>query len=149
MTSRGPGSVEAEREEAGTFLRWLRDNHFTFLGYRAYDFPLIDGARIVRLEPDSGLGLLRDCATLVFDDLRDGAPVPPAVADFLERDELLSVTKSHRQSTVHRPVLMDAIVVKRFDDDGQAVRRAPLHRPVLGRRLQPQRPQHPAAAAAS
>ena len=34
-----PGIVEAEREEAGTFLRWLRDNHFTFLGYRALRLP--------------------------------------------------------------------------------------------------------------
>ena len=29
---------EAERSEADAFLGWMADNHFTFLGYRAYSF---------------------------------------------------------------------------------------------------------------
>ena len=64
------------------------------------------------------LGVLRESGVLVWNDLCDGGSVPPAVADFLKRHEVLAVGKSHRRSTVHRPVLMDTVVVKRFDEQG-------------------------------
>ena len=110
--------AEAEIAEARAFLEWIRENNFTFLGYRAYDFPDVAGVRITRVGP-GGLGLLRDETILVLDDLRADAPVPPAVAVFLGRDELLAVSKAHRRSTVHRPVHMDTIVVKRLDEQGR------------------------------
>src|SRR5215813_10272425 len=34
---RRPPTPEEEVEEGKAFLRWLADNHFTFLGYRCYD----------------------------------------------------------------------------------------------------------------
>jgi glutamate dehydrogenase len=112
---------EEEIAEARALLDWIRENNFTFLGYRAYDFPRVDGERMARVVPNSGLGLLRNAAVLVFDDLRDAAPISPAVASFLGRSEVLAVTKSHRRSTVHRSVLLDAIVVKRLASDGHAL----------------------------
>jgi glutamate dehydrogenase len=72
--------------------------------------------KIARVTSGSGLGALRDPAVLLWDDLRDGASIPPAVAAFLARDDLIAVSKSQRRSTVHRSVLMDSIVVKRFDE---------------------------------
>ena len=54
-----PGIGRAECAEAGAFLAWLADNHFTFLGYREYR--LLRGAATDRLAPvaGSGLGLMR------------------------------------------------------------------------------------------
>lgn len=110
-----------EAAEARAFLEWLRQNNFTLLGYRTYDVSAEDGARIARVVSGSGLGLLRDPAAIVFDDLRDGAPLPPAIAGFLDRHEVLSVTKSHHRSTVHRAVPMDCILVERAEGDGWPV----------------------------
>ena len=52
-------STPTELAEAEAFLRWIADNHFTFLGYGCYD--LIrekDGDQLRRVE-GSALGLLR------------------------------------------------------------------------------------------
>ncbi|MEF8833823.1 MAG: hypothetical protein V5A42_03065, partial [Halofilum sp. (in: g-proteobacteria)] len=50
---------EKERTEAQQFLRWMADNHFTFLGYREYVAEPLDGDRVLKLQPDTGLGILR------------------------------------------------------------------------------------------
>ncbi|TVR81651.1 MAG: NAD-glutamate dehydrogenase, partial [Rhodospirillales bacterium] len=139
-------------DEAREFLRWLLDNNFTFLGYRAYSFDAEDDEALVRIDPGSGLGLLKDPTFLVFDDLRDGKPVPPAVRAFEARTELIMVAKANRITTVHRPVHMDTVVVKRFDGGhmvgehmivglfaaaayNRSVRSIPLLRDKLGRLL--------------
>jgi len=128
-----PGDEGEELAETRAFLDWMRANNFTYLGYRAYEFPRADGGaedaatpggdepppRLARIVPGSGLGLLRDPATAIFDDLRADQPIPPAVASFLQRGESLAVTKSQRPSTVHRPVPMDTVVVKRPPGDGR------------------------------
>ena len=44
-----------ELAEARAFLEWLRENHFTFLGYREYE--VTDDE--IRAVPGSGLGILR------------------------------------------------------------------------------------------
>ena len=103
---------EGDAAEARAFLEWLRQNNFTFLGYRRYDFPEDVQGRIARVSPGSGLGLLREPAAIVFDDLPDGAPLPPALVRFCGGAEPLSVTKSDHRSPVHRPVLMDCILVQ-------------------------------------
>ncbi|TVR98044.1 MAG: NAD-glutamate dehydrogenase, partial [Rhodospirillales bacterium] len=103
-------------DEAREFLRWLLDNNFTFLGYRAYAFAAEGDETVVRIDADSGLGVLKDTALLVFDDLCEGRPVPPPVRAFEARPDVIMVAKANRTTTVHRPVHMDAIVVKRFAD---------------------------------
>ncbi len=51
-----PGEVT----EGVAFLRWLADNHFTFLGHRSYDLDQVDGKDMLRIVPGSSLGILRD-----------------------------------------------------------------------------------------
>ncbi|HEY8459952.1 MAG TPA: NAD-glutamate dehydrogenase, partial [Blastocatellia bacterium] len=46
--------------EGKAFLRWLSDNHFTFLGYRCYDLTGAKGEEALRVVPGSGLGILRE-----------------------------------------------------------------------------------------
>src|SRR6185503_1281746 len=41
------------------FLRWLIDNHFTFLGSRTYELAQEGGEDVLRIVPGSGLGILR------------------------------------------------------------------------------------------
>ncbi|WP_223291776.1 NAD-glutamate dehydrogenase [Defluviicoccus vanus] len=110
-----PGQSADDVAEVHAFLTWLYKTHFTFLGYTVYVVERQGDVDMVVVEPGSGLGVLRDPATVVFDDIRPGQPVPPAARVFLERPELLAVSKASRHSTVHRPTHMDTIVIKRLD----------------------------------
>jgi glutamate dehydrogenase len=114
-----PPLPEDELDEGRAFLDWMAEDHFTFLGYREYALVDEGGDTYLRLRPESGLGLLRQ----VREDSqrRSETPLAPAIADFLRRRELLIVTKTHARSPVHRPVAMDYIAVRRFDEDGRVV----------------------------
>ncbi|WP_421707942.1 NAD-glutamate dehydrogenase [Algihabitans sp.] len=110
-----PRLPREEVEEAVAFLEWLDDDHFTFLGYREYRFQGSGQKALAKIDPDSGLGLLRDVGFSVFDGLRDLGKLPPDVQDWVKTPELLRITKANRRSTVHRDAHIDAIAVKLFD----------------------------------
>ena len=107
-----------EHAEALAFLDWLADNHFTFLGYRWFGLGE-DGA--VTDDGSAGLGLLAASEVYVFDDTVALAAMPVELRAFLQRPDPVLVTKSARHSSVHRPVRMDIIGLKRFDADGKVV----------------------------
>ena len=69
---------DQEVEEARELLRWLADDHFTFLGYREYELP----ARTTRCAavPGTGLGILRSDPHHADDDEPPGQPVLRAAA---------------------------------------------------------------------
>jgi glutamate dehydrogenase len=117
LDRRPPPLPADEIAEGREFLAWLADDHFTFLGYREYDLVDEGGDSFLRLRPESGLGLLR----VVREDslARSRRPLPDGVAAFLRRQELLIVSKAHARSPVHRPVAMDYIAVRKFDDAGR------------------------------
>ncbi|RMD62083.1 MAG: NAD-glutamate dehydrogenase, partial [Alphaproteobacteria bacterium] len=108
-----------EISEGIAFLKWLDDDHFTYLGYREYRFEEEGGVAVARVLPDSGAGILRSPEVSVFDGLRNLGSLPPDVQDFVKQPELLRVTKANRRSTVHRPVHMDTVAIKSFDDRGR------------------------------
>ncbi len=110
-----PRLPKDEVEEAISFLEWLDDDHFTFLGYREYRFQGSGRNALAKIDPDSGLGILRDIGYSVFDGLRDLGKLPPDVQDWLKTPEVLRITKANRRSTVHRDTHMDAVAVKIFD----------------------------------
>jgi glutamate dehydrogenase len=124
-----PKSIErAEVGEAGELLRWLADDHFTFLGYREYELVRSDGGEhdALRPIPGTGLGILRS------DPSHDpGAPHPTASAAFSRlspsvrakaRDpQLLILTKANSRATVHRRSYLDYIGVKTFNERGEVV----------------------------
>ncbi len=99
--------------EAEAFLHWLTDNHFSFLGYRQYEFE----GETARVKPGTGLGILRDELASVFDGILTGGRRPAE----LDRSKLLRITKTNRRSLVHRPVPMDGIGVKAYDEQGNVV----------------------------
>jgi glutamate dehydrogenase len=108
-----------EVEEARAFMKWLRDDHYTFLGYREYDITGDDDSQTIAISKDTGLGVLRDESVSVFDGLRNLDRLPTDLRHFLKQSRLLVVTKANRRATVHRPVHMDSILFKRFDADGK------------------------------
>ncbi len=113
-----------EIAEAVQFLEWLRDNNFTFLGMRQYDFVGAgEEARLERVEGGeaAGLGLLRDANVKVLRRGREFVTYTPEIRTFLMQPVPLIVTKANVKSTVHRRVHLDYIGVKRFDADGKLI----------------------------
>ena len=113
-----PGLEPGAVAEAIAFLEWIAANHFTFLGYREYDIAGKAGAQEMRVVP-GGLGLLRDPERDVFENWRDLAQLPAQVRAFIQAPNLLTITKANTRCTVHRPVQMDVIAIKKFDAHGQ------------------------------
>ena len=114
-----PPLPAAEVEESKAFLAWIRDDNFTFLGYREYHLERGDDGDYLRLDEASGLGVLRN----VFPEsrIRSNTALTPAVSRFARRKQLLIITKANTRATVHRPVYMDYIGVKIFDGRGRVV----------------------------
>ncbi len=108
-----------EISEGRAFLRWLRDDHFTLLGYREYRLERKGRKEYLRIDPDSGLGVLR--RVMPESIKRSNTPLSPETAEFTRRKQLLIITKAHTRSTVHRPVYMDYIGVRRFGPKGEVI----------------------------
>jgi glutamate dehydrogenase len=109
------GLPSAEVEETTELLRWLADDHFTFLGFRAYS--LVEdagGARLVA-EPGSGLGILRADQQQTPESGR----LSDEVARRAKERKLLVTTKANSRSTVHRPAYLDYVAVKVFSEQGE------------------------------
>jgi glutamate dehydrogenase len=159
-SSKFPQSQD-EVAESGAFLAWLRDNHFTLLGCRDYSYSVKNGGKKadgdLMIVPDSSLGIFRDETRHVL-TRQDG---PKTLVDpggkgaasiaqrFIRREEILLVTKTGVRGTVHRPVHMDYIGIKRYDGKGKltgerrfvglftasAFNRTPRDIPLLRRKL--------------
>ncbi|QFG24044.1 NAD-glutamate dehydrogenase [Actinomadura sp. WMMB 499] len=111
----GPELPEKELAEGVELLDWLADGHFTFLGYR--DYTLVEDGTALRPEPGTGLGILRDDTR----ESRSFAALPPEVREKATEKRLLVLTKANSRSTVHRPLYLDYIGVKKFDASGEVV----------------------------
>ncbi len=146
-----PAGLTAEdHSEVCDFLKWLTENHFTFLGYRDHSFAdTPGGGTAVQADGSTALGILRDGGELVFEELGDGAQLPHDVQGFLMRPTYLVIAKTNKRARVHRPVQMDVIGVKRLDAAGRVVgmhlfvglftsnvyTNSPLFVPVLRRKI--------------
>ncbi|WJK37479.1 NAD-glutamate dehydrogenase [Solwaraspora sp. WMMA2065] len=119
-----PGSPEAppvpekDLTDSVELLRWLADDHFTFLGYREYRLvDSGDGEKALVAVLGSGLGILRQ------DQTRPRpltSMTPQAAAKALEQ-RLLIITKANSRATVHRAAYLDYVGVKVFDSAGAVV----------------------------
>jgi glutamate dehydrogenase len=118
-----PGDLASpEVEEARELLRWLADNHFTFLGYREYELRGDDSLAAV---PGTGLGILRSDPHHAEGDAHPVSPsferLPADARAKAREHKLLILTKANSRSTVHRPSYLDYIGVKKFDAEGNVV----------------------------
>jgi len=120
--ARRPGPLPAEEAaEAADFLRWIGEHNFALLGYRELSVTGSGTATRLAIVPDSGLGVLRDPNFRAFDEFTDFAKLRPEVRAFVSRPQALVINKTDRVSTVHRPVFMDSITVRRFGPKGRVV----------------------------
>ncbi|RMB12686.1 NAD-glutamate dehydrogenase [Eilatimonas milleporae] len=121
LTVNPPPVDQNEVDETIRFLRWLGDDHFTFLGFREYRFDVaaenFDFGRVER----SGLGILRDTERYVLRDKDGLTPMSREIRHFLTQPEPLIITKANVKSSVHRVSHMDYVGVKIFDENGVAV----------------------------
>jgi glutamate dehydrogenase len=135
-----PPLPEQETGEAWELMRWLADDHFTFLGYREYELATETGPDgteedVLVAVPGTGLGILRsDPLHRQTDSTQPGYPGHPAHSGHpnspsfsrLSADarakarehKLLILTKANSRSTVHRPSYLDYVGVKKFDAEG-------------------------------
>lgn len=113
-----PATVDrAEIEPAERFLTWLAQDNFTFLGYREYRLDTMNGDEVLRPVPGTGMGILRHApdGEDIFARLR------PEAQRSAREPHLLTVTKANSRATVHRPVYLDYIGIRSFDDSGTVI----------------------------
>jgi len=125
LTNAQTSASREEQEEAVQFLRWLRDNHFAFLGCRSYLFSRDEAGEMEKSEPevrpDSGRGVLRDPDRKVLRQSAEPMMLAPAIEAYMRAPSPVIVAKANMKSRVHRRVYMDYIGVKRYDADGEVV----------------------------
>src|SRR5581483_6007737 len=112
-----PDEVRTARE----FLAWMLDNHFTFLGYREYEFDGQGASARAGIVPGRGLGLCRDDSFVIFDGLRNLGALPPDVQEFVRQPRLMKIAKANRRSNVHRTAYLDTIGIKKFGPKGEVI----------------------------
>jgi glutamate dehydrogenase len=110
-----------EIQEVQELLEWLVDGNFVFLGFRRYALGTDDGTSTVRVEPGSGLGILREEGRSAFSDPVPIEDLPPGLRARLVGGPLLIVSKTNSLSPVHRRSRMDDISIKKIDANGQVV----------------------------
>ncbi|AIN59497.1 NAD-glutamate dehydrogenase [Pseudomonas soli] len=113
------GPAENDKAEVKSFLSWLLDNHFTFLGYEEFTVESdADGGHLV-YDDTSFLGLARLLrAGLGADDLR----IEDYAVAYLREPRLLSFAKASQPSRVHRPAYPDYVSIRQIDQDGKVVK---------------------------
>jgi len=117
-------SADAEDiDEVRAFLHWLADDNFTFLGYREIDLAQEGGnVTSIKVKAGRGLGLLRNDEARMFGGLRDfDKRANPALRKYVRQNHVLFITKTNAITRVHRILPMDAVFVRRFDDEGTVV----------------------------
>ncbi len=112
IAQRPPPWPEGEVQESLAFLTWLGENHFTFLGSREYRLERSGEDEVLVAVPGTGLGILRA-------DPTGRGVLPPLAAAKAREKTLLVLAKANSRATVHRPVHLDYVGVKTFDESGE------------------------------
>lgn len=102
------------------FLDYLYGDNFTLLGYREYKFGESKGKLSSTIIKGSSLGLLHDDKDPVYIS-EDESGLTPDLQKMRHGLPPLTISKVNRRSTVHRPVPLDSVAVKRFDGKGNIV----------------------------
>ncbi|MGL4474621.1 MAG: NAD-glutamate dehydrogenase domain-containing protein, partial [Shewanella sp.] len=115
-----PGPQQ-ELTEAINFLEYLKNHHFTLLGYRQYTLKRVKGDVELIPNVDTGLGLMKKPGK----DQPEQGLLLSTLSDTARREaldsSLLILTKSSAKSRVHRPAYVDYVGVKRFDKQGNVI----------------------------
>ncbi len=117
LHDRAPGFSGELLDECRSFLDWLLEDHFIFLGVREYEVVRRKNVSELRVVGGSGLGILRETpATVTSRPLSSLAEA----ARKNQRSPLI-ITKTNARSTVHRDGYLDYIGVLTFDKRGRTI----------------------------
>ena len=105
--------------EAIALLEWLRDDNFTFLGMREFDYVGGETTGTLERTHEPGLGILADPNVRVLRRGTEPVNTTPEIRAFLYGPEPLIVTKANAKSVVHRRIYLDYIGVKTYDESGK------------------------------
>ena len=108
-----------ELEESKDFLHWIENDHFTFLGLRDYELVKEKGEQVLRIIPNSGLGVLR--GTEKGQTPYNLMQMTPEARKLALSGQILIISKTSKHATVHRPTYTDYIGIKRFDSKGKVI----------------------------
>ncbi|GAA0465927.1 NAD-glutamate dehydrogenase [Actinoplanes capillaceus] len=112
--SKNPSPVpDKDLTDSIELLKWLANDHFTFLGYREYR--LDDG--VLSAVPGTGLGILRGASK----PRRLAEEMAPEIYERAMEKRLLVITKANSRASVHRSAYLDYIGVKLFNEAGEVV----------------------------
>jgi glutamate dehydrogenase len=118
LTANPPPGIP-DLDEDLEFLRWLGHNHFTFLGCKRFELSRQDDTDTLWELPDSGLGIDRGNGAKRISEAF--MALPSEVRAMARRKGLLILTKADRVASIHRPVYMDYVGIRRFDAEGEVV----------------------------
>lgn len=108
-----------EQSEVKTFLEWLVNNHFTFLGYEEFVVSHEADGGHLQYDESSFLGLTRLLRVgLSHEDLH----IEDYAVAYLQEPMLLSFAKAAHPSRVHRPAYPDYVSVRQIGADGKVIK---------------------------
>ncbi|WP_281302249.1 NAD-glutamate dehydrogenase [Iodidimonas sp. MBR-55] len=151
LTVNPPPIDPDDQEETIRFLRWLGADRFTFLGYREYRFDGDATDSDFHAVEKSGLGILRDPNRFILRGTQGLTAISAEIRHFLAQpDKPVIITKANVKATVHRPVHMDYVGVKIYNEEGgvigerrftglftsQAYAESPYDTPLLRRKVE-------------
>ena len=105
---------KALTQEAIKFLKWMKDDNFTILGYREYFYGN-------KKNKGEGYGILRDPDVLVLKGQKGLVATSPETEYFMKQSPVMLITKANVKSLVHRVVHMDYIGFKKYDAKGKVI----------------------------
>ncbi|MCA9791355.1 MAG: NAD-glutamate dehydrogenase, partial [Candidatus Eremiobacteraeota bacterium] len=104
-------------EECESFLNWLTHHNFVFLGFREYDILEQPEGRFLQVNKDTALGILKNLESSNYQQPVPLSQLPDNLRQRVTSGPLMIVTKANAESTVHRPVRMDYVGLKKLDKD--------------------------------
>ena len=108
-----------EKAEIKTFLQWLVNNHFTFLGYEEFVVRDEQDGGHIEYDANSFLGLTKLLrAGLTPDDTR----IEDYAVNYLREPTPLSFAKAAHPSRVHRNAYPDYVSIREIDADGKVIK---------------------------
>ncbi len=119
MTNNPPPINAQEVDEVKTFLGWLLDHNYTFLGYKKYELVKKGKKKLIKHMDGEELGIVKHKQKSTKDKYLDD--LSPELQKFIESPQMLSFAKSGTMARVHRPAYPDYIAVREFNSKGEVI----------------------------
>ncbi|MGI4850880.1 MAG: NAD-glutamate dehydrogenase [Janthinobacterium lividum] len=106
-------------DEIVNFLNWVKQDHFTYLGYGSFDFISKGGKMLRHFQCHNIMGILNDENLQDLAKIFQGVTFNRKTRQYLMDLQVLLINKASIISYVHRGVALDALCLKKVNDQGQ------------------------------